>query len=373
LVAELAPVEAAMKEFMVSRDISRGSLAVTRHGRLVLARGFTWDAPNAAPTEPDSLFRIASISKPLTAVAILGLVEEGKLTLEEKVVEVLGLEPPAGQSVDPRLPEVTVRHLLQHLGGWDRSRAYDPMFQDDRIAKELGVSQPISAADILRFMTTEPLQHRPGTTYAYSNFGYCLLGRVVERRSQLGYEEYVRRRVLSPLGMDDTRLGRTSLEVAAPGEVRYEDERRSPYGSFNLENMDAHGGWISSAVDLARFAVAFDRPSSCPVLTEASIETLFGLPENLSVETYRRGEPYYACGWGVRDFGDGERNTWHAGSLPGTYTFLARWRNGVDCVVLLNRRAADAPSIDPTISRAVEAVASWPKHDLFLEAAALGR
>jgi hypothetical protein len=114
-----------------------------------------------------------------------------------------------------------------------------------------------------------------------------------------------------------------------------------------------------------RFAAAFDDPAACPVLGAKSIETMWAPPERISRKGYTPGDAYYACGWSVRDFGDGRRNTWHNGSLPGTYTVLARWRTGVSCAVLFNRRCSDSGKIDPLLSRAIRSITVWPDHDLF--------
>jgi hypothetical protein len=94
---------------------------------------------------------------------------------------------------------------------------------------------------------------------------------------------------------------------------------------------------------------------------------MFALPETIAPGEYKQGEPYYACGWSVRDYGGGRRNTWHTGSLPGTYTFMARWSSGVNCVVLFNKRGPGFAEIDPLLSKAANSVAVWPKHDLFSE------
>jgi hypothetical protein len=129
--------------------------------------------------------------------------------------------------------------------------------------------------------------------------------------------------------------------------------------------MDSHGGWLASAPDLVRFAAAFDDAANCPILSAASIETMFSFPVTIASEKYKPGESYYACGWGVRDYGDGRRNTWHTGSLPGCYSFMARWSNGVNCVVLFNKRGPDFEKIDPILSKTANSISTWPDHDLF--------
>lgn len=366
-VPELSVFDETMKDFMVSRKVSAGSLAITYKSRLVFARGYTWSKADTPATEPTSLFRIASLSKPITSAGILKLVEEKQLSLNDKVIDILPFGTPEGQTSDPNMGKVTILHLLEHLGGWDHDKSFDPMFADKKISIDLGVPLPVTQADIIRFMNGQPLQYEPGTKFAYSNYGYCLLGRVIERKTGLSYEDYTKRIVLSPLGISRMQIGHSKLEDRVQGEVIYESKKESAYGSFNLENMDSHGGWLASAPDLARFATSFDKPGASPILSAASIETMFSLPATIARENYKPGERYYACGWGVRDYGKGSQNIWHTGSLPGSHTFMARWSNGVNCVVLFNKRGPDFDKIDPQLWNAVKSVSNWPDHDLFDE------
>lgn len=362
---ELVAFDKAMKDFMVSRKVSAASLAITYKSRLVFARGYTWSKAVCPTTEPTSLFRIASLSKSITSAGIFELVEENKLSLDDKVMDILPFGTPEGQTPDPNLGKVTILDLLEHLGGWDRNKAFDPMFADKKISKALGVPQPINQADIITFMNGQPLQYTPGTKYAYSNYGYCLLGRVIEQKTGLSYEDYIKKFVLSPLGITRMQIGHSKLEDRVPGEVKYESKNESVYGAFNLENMDSHGGWLASAPDLVKFAAVFDDPANCPILSAKSIEKIFSLPAIIDRQKYKPGDYYYACGWEVRDYGNGRRNTWHTGSLPGCYTFMARWSNGVDCVVLFNTRGDDFNKIDPILSSTVKSISNWPDHDLF--------
>ena len=134
--------------------------------------------------------------------------------------------------------------------------------------------------NVIRYMLSRELDFDPGTRYAYSNYGYCVLGRLIEKLSGQTYEEFVREKILAPIGIKQMRIGASLDGKQAPGEVRYytaDDERdnvfpgapekvSSAYGGFHLEAMDAHGGWIGSAVDLARFAAALDDPQHSPLL-----------------------------------------------------------------------------------------------------------
>ena len=176
-------------ELMHRYNLPGGALAIVKDGRLVFARGYGLaDIQNQEPVQPDSLFRIASLSKQVTAVAALKLVEDGKLDLDENAFEILSdFKDPEGASRDPRIDQITVRHLLHHAGGWDKEVAgFDPMWIPARIARETGAAKPISCSDVIHFMLGQPLDFDPGTRYAYANFGYCVLGRIIEKKARSG-------------------------------------------------------------------------------------------------------------------------------------------------------------------------------------------
>jgi len=386
---DLASFDRLMTTFVAKHRVPGAALAVTKGSRLVYARGFGYaDTPRKQRVQPTSLFRIASISKPITAVAILQLAEKGKLKLSDKVFDVLKVKPhlPDDARIDPRLGKVTISHLLHHTGGWDRAKSFDPMFRSVRIAESLGVPPPAEPQHIIRYMMGVPLDFDPGARVAYSNFGYCLLGRVVEAVAKQPYEVYVKAHVLAPLGITRMRLGHTLVGGRAVGEVRYYDEQGRtgsavvgkplgrkvpiPYGTWYLEAMDSHGGWIASAIDLARFACAFDEPSRCKVLSAASIATMFARPSGLAGHD-AKGKPraaYYGCGWSVRPVGR-RANHWHTGGLGGTSTLLVRRHDGLNWAVLFNTHASGGKAlaglIDPLVHKAANAVKQWPDTDLF--------
>ena len=376
--ANLASFDTAMQTFMQARNIPAGSLAVTQDSRLVYARGYRWDGYNLDPVNPDSLFRIASLTKPLTSMAIMKLVQDGVLHLSDHLTTLLSLPSP----LDSRMNDITLLELLQHLGGWNRdTTGFDPMFADQTIATALGKSLPISQQDIITYMTTKRmLDFTPGTLYDYSNYGYLLLGRIIEAVTHLPYATFMQNAVFTPLGISRIMQGASEFEYREAGEVPYyvadpglyANFRHAgapvnamvPYGNFNLENMDSHGAYLASAVDLACFATALDSTGMYPVLTQATIDTTFAVP---SVGISPDGS-WYACGWAVRTAGTG-LNTWHNGSLPGTSTLMVRRFDGLDWVALFDQR--DDPSglnygdIDPALHTAANAVTHWPSGDLF--------
>jgi N-acyl-D-amino-acid deacylase len=378
-----------MEAFLARHRVPGAAVAVTDGGRLVYARGFGYaDLATREPVTPRSLFRIASLSKPITSTAILALAREGRLSLEDKVFSLLDQysEARQGKDYDKRQDAITLRELLEHRGGWDRDQSFDAMFESVRFAEEEGVPPPAAPDTVIRAMLRRPLDFDPGERYAYSNYGYCLLGRVIEKVTGVAYEAYVREHVLAGLGSRDMRLGRTRLEERQPGEVRYYQPgwARSvfagdlgeqvpwPYGGWNLEAMDSHGGWIASAVDLARFASAFDHLERSNILAPEDLETLYARPPGLAGHE-ASGEPtevYYSLGWMNRVIGDGEVNHWHTGSLSGTATILIRRHDGRNFVALLNSRSSPQAGhlgreIDHLLHEAADEVEHWPKHDLF--------
>jgi len=399
--SHMVPFDELMTTFIGEHKVPGVAVAITKNGRLVYSRAFGYaDVESKTAVEPTSLFRIASISKPITAVAILQLVEQGKLGLDERVFEILKDNPelaPHG-TPEPRLAQVTIRQLLQHTGGWDRDVSFDPMFRPIEIARELATDPPAGQAQVIRYMQGKPLDFQPGEKYAYSNFGYCLLGRLIEKASRQSYEAYVKEHVLKPLGITRMQLGRTLPEYRAGDEVTYyaPDDKRGPavvgqnlgqdvplpYGTWNLEAMDSHGGWIASAVDLVRFASAFDDPAHCPVLKSESIAEMFARPTG--EPGFDAGIPksvYYGLGWfvrtRVRTEGDNEISTlgdklsqWHTGSLDGTSTILVRRHDGLCWAVLFNTRhsipeKAPARLIDRAIHKTANAIQEWPAGDEF--------
>lgn len=352
----LAAFDTTMQSFMQSHHIHSGALAVTRNGSLVLARGYRWDYDPIDSVQPTSLFRIASLTKPITSMAIMRLVQEGRLHLSDKLtsyVNLSALAPPG--TMDPRMNTITVQHLLQHTAGWDRDSTFDPMFEDYMVSTMTGASLPVSKTNIMQFMTGYSLDFNPGTKVVYSNYGYLLLGRIIENITGMSYAQYVQQAIFNPLHISRMRLGATKFEARQPDEVSYYTndlyqymnvmEAGAPtnamlaYGGFNLENMDSHGGWLASAVDLARFSTAFDAVLGYPIINQNIIDQIFAMSPT---GAFPNGS-WYGLGWNIRNEGGGI-TTQHDGSLPGSFTFMRRRFDGVNFVVLFNQRDdADHP------------------------------
>ncbi|MDC0287838.1 serine hydrolase [Rubripirellula sp.] len=371
--------------FMEKHRLPGASIAVTNGGKVVFAKGYGYaDVAVNEKVHPDSLFRIASISKPITAVAVLQLHERGKLDLDDSAFMLLDMNEvfDNAEKIEKRLRDITIRHLLQHRGGWDRNASFDAMFRSVTFAEKSGADPPADQQAVIHAMLTQPLDFVPGERYAYSNFGYCLLGRVIEKLTGQPYESYVKQNVLDPIGATQMRLGATRLEGRAENEVRYyhpgtgksvfqSDLKQMvphPYGAWNLEAMDSHGGWLASATDLAKFAAAFDDPANCPILSEKSINLMHQRPPGVAGHTHEGSEKpvYYSFGWSNRVVSDGKLNHWHTGSLPGTASILIRRHDGKNFVALMNSRVSPVSEhlgreMDQLLHQMANQVEAWPK------------
>lgn len=363
-VPAMSSYDTLATRLMAKYEIPGGAIAVVKDGRLVFAHGYGWsDLDRKTTVEPASLFRVASLSKAFTSAAVMKLVERGKLSLDTRVFDILSSYAPLpGGSRDPRLRKITVRELLEHSGGWNPDTTFDPMFRPFDIAEAAGVPPPAGQTAIIRYMLREPLQFDPGSQYAYSNFGYMLLGRVIEKVSGQRYEKFVKEEILRPAGVRCAALGHSFVTQRLPGEVHYYDYPGAPLaksvngrgtcpwpdGGFDLEAMDAHGGWVASTIDYLRFVTAVDGfPSRRDVLSPQSIATMTAHPP---APLWAGSPSWYAFGWMVRP-ANGGANWWHNGSLPGTSTLVVRAYNGVAWVAFFNSRPKNSKDFESELDK----------------------
>jgi len=291
---EIDPV----KQFMSDHKVPGLSFAIAKDGKLLKQQAFGFaNLETREALVPLHRFRIASVSKPITASALFLLIEQEKLTLDAPVFGERGFIE------GPKESKITIRHLLTHTsGGWTNNDR-DPMFQKD----SLNHSELIAWT-----LANIPPDHEPGKAYAYSNFGYCLLGRVIEKISGQSYEEFVRKNILSLCGAEGMTIGKGLREVCY-----YTDGKPNTY-KMNVPRMDSHGGWIGTPGEMLAFALhvdGFAQPAD--LLKEESLK---------SMTTPGAVNEGYACGWNVNTHG----NYWHSGSLPGLTSLLVRTRGG-DC------------------------------------------
>lgn len=311
------------------------SVAFASQGRLAYSAAFGMaDPARGEKATTAHRFRIASVSKPFTSAAIYTLIEQGKLKLSDKVFTgVLGME--AGRSV----ANITLHHLLTHTcGGWS-NKAEDPMFQH----LEMGHTELIATT-----LRTHLLDHAAGTHYAYSNFGYCVLGRVIEKVTGKAYADYVRQAVLEPCGIRTMSIGGNTLAERQENEVVYTGQSgQNPY-IMNVRRMDSHGGWIARPEDLVNFFLrmdGFDEPKD--LLRPETLKTLL---------TPTAAGPTYASGFAINKV----PNWWHLGSLPGTNAIAVRTASGLCWAGITSSRGRDTDlALDKLMWNIARAVPAW--------------
>ena len=384
-LAGLSAFDKNVQALMAKYQLPGGAIAVVRDGKLIYARGFGYaDVESKVPVQPDALFRIASVSKPITSAAAMKLIEEGKLHPSDRVAPFIAdLTAVAGKNVDPRWEQITIQNLLNHTSGWNRlnpNGGFDPMFIPAQAAAAVGTPAPASIETIVRYMKGMPFDFNPGEKVAYSNFGYALLGLIIERVSGMKYEDYVRSRVLLPVGAKRTRSGRTRMSDAWPDEVKYylpgmsvnlpqvpsvfPGEGMVPlnYGAYYLEAQFASGAWVSSTIDLLRFVNGIDgRPSPPDILSPQLITEMTTNGPTFCGD----GSCIYAYGWWVRPV-QNDATWWHEGDLAGTKAIVVRSYNGVSWAALFNAGAPNAfiNELDAALWTSLAKVSVFPD-DLF--------
>lgn len=339
-------IEAAVSKFMSTTHAPGVSIAVVEGTELKWAAGFGFaDLENQVPATEHTLYRLASISKSLSATGAMELVEQGKLNLDDPV-----------QKYCPAFPQksgaITTRLVLGHLAG---IRHYKSDSQDDpEVGNTKHFDDPIRAG--LDFFKNDPLLSEPGKQFHYSTQGYSLVGCVIEGASGAKYTEYMRQNVMIPAGMEHTVADDRFAII--PYRTRFYQKTKS--GTVeNADFLDSSykipgGGWLSSAEDMARFEVAILNDK----LLKPATRTLMWTPLHPSA-----AQPdTYALGWGT-GAEDGIRYVGHDGGQQGTSTnFLIAPQKQVGVVVLANMEGVPVNDLSRQILKIVLARSTSEKH-----------
>jgi CubicO group peptidase (beta-lactamase class C family) len=347
-VPEMKSVEDSLIAFMNKWNVPGGQLAVTKNGKLVYSRAFGYaDRENKIPINTGNMMRIASVSKSITGVAVMKLIQDGKVKLSDKALDILNdFAPPNGNVKDPRWYDITIEMLLEHLGGFSLEHGDRQVTYLRKAADAFGTPRPATARQIIEYGMGEMLDFTPGTQYVYSNFGYNILGRIIEKVTGKTYEKYVQDEILAPAGVTDMIIAKTKLSDKLPNEVIYygnpqyepmwsvldeAEQVNFPYGGdYFIEVMDAHGGWLSRAEDLVKFVTSVDYTTNRPhVLTKETVELMLGKPEFMADPSANH---WYGKGWNNDVSGEWS----HAGALWGVSSYIMRYGNGVSVAVIFN-------------------------------------
>jgi CubicO group peptidase (beta-lactamase class C family) len=329
-------------QFMQQYFVPAMSVAIVRNSRFVWERPFGMAYPkNFEQTNSNTLFRIGTATMPVTAVAIFTLIEKGKLSLPAKV---FGPDGILGDTYKKKeyaqyVTDITVDHLLTHTcGGW-ASDATDPMMHNNGWDAEKLISSTIEDS---------ALTSAPGTKWAYSNFGYYLLGRIIEKVSGMTYQDYVKQTVLAPCGITAMHIAGNSLHDRDPNEAEYLGQfNEKPY-NINVSRMDSAAGWIASPSDMARFLTHVAGTPTIPALLRPETIMLMTTP----CAAYPQSSPArYARGWMVAENGKG---LWfHYGTLPGSASVVVRRPDGMCWSAITNTRTLPADTMTSALDKMV--------------------
>jgi CubicO group peptidase (beta-lactamase class C family) len=328
-----AYVEMLVRSFMQRYGIRAGSLAIAQSGRLLCSRAFTYAESGYPVCQPNSWFRLASLSKLFTAAAVAAYQHslpfpQNLWFLNRHIFPTLGISTPAlpGQTADSRINTITLRELVDHTGGWSRDVAsptlhpgtspFDPCSGPGlrTIGGDYSFNHVPSARDVARYMFGEPLQFTPGDSslpldQRYSNFGYLLLGLAIEHLSGRPFFDYLRDAVLTPLGIADVQVAHSISPIA--GEVRYHATNATP----SVFHPDVTPSWVCEPY--GGLATEVTAASGGLAATAPAVALAIG----------------HVAVWGL---GGRAPNSSRIGSMSGTFTCASSRPNGLDCAILFN-------------------------------------
>jgi D-alanyl-D-alanine carboxypeptidase len=348
---DITTIDSKVNAFMTTYDIPGAALAISKNGKLVYVKGY--GKANVATGENvtlNSRFRLASVSKTFTGVAIMKLIQDGKFTLESNVFGPGGIlgNDYGTLPLNANVLNMKVKHLLQHTSGsWGSATGGDVIDQNPSYTyKQL----------FDWVLDTRPNPSVPGTAYDYTNVGYSLLGRIIEKKSGKSYINYIKEDILTPIGVTLTDIaGKTEVEQKT-NEVKYygQGNDASFVYSIAFPRRDADGGLISTASDLLKLVTAVDGFTTRPdILNSASI-TSFTTPSTVN--------PSYANGIGIWS----AENVWYNyGSLPGTRTAFMRHNNGMCVALLLNSRADPSTNENPFVYAMQDLILDFVKNSSY--------
>ncbi len=300
---KISKIEEAIQAEMSQSKIPGLSVAVVLDNQLRYAKGFGMaDLEAQTQAKASTVYRLGSLSKTITAVAVMQLAEHGKLNLDEPI-----------QKYCPAYPvkqwPLTARQLLAHLGGvrdYNNQKFLEEYFSTRHYS---------SVTESLDIFKSDPLLQEPGAKYSYSTYGYNLLGCAVEGASTTSYEDYIAANILKPAGMTNTGVDNIYSIIAgrARGYGKTKEGVVRNTGLADTSNKIPAGGLVSTVEDMSRFSLALQTGT---LLTKATVEQMWTLQKTLD------GKPIqYGLGWRVSERG-GLKEVYHGGAAAGSSTFL---------------------------------------------------
>ncbi len=364
--------DASILRFMRYWGIKGGSFALMRNDSLLYAKGYGYsNIQDSIQCEVKNIFRVASVSKLLTAVAIMHLEERGHLSTQDFV---FGEEGILNDSLflnyrDKNIKKITVEHLLRHTSGFSNPHG-DAAFNMELVAKFLGKPLPLTMDDMVQYATRIRLRAKPGGRFNYSNLGYIILSKVIEKASGIPYETYIKDSILFPIGCYDIHLAHNYQNEFRENEVTYYEVKEAEkvpafdgsdtlvmksLGGNDVHGLYGAGGWVASPVELLKLVAAINK---CPVqkdfLTAESIDFMTPYGKNAK-----------PAGWA-----SSSSKFWlRTGSMSGTSALIKAQKDGYTWVFISNSSSWNGPGLarqmNKEITRAIMRVSKWPETDYF--------
>jgi CubicO group peptidase (beta-lactamase class C family) len=352
----VAGIDSIVEKFMEKYDMPGLSLAIAKNDSLLYVKGYGYADVSAQKEVTDSsLFRIGCLSQPITAMAILKLVEQGKISPGEKVFGTEGIlgNDYGSKPYDGRVNQITIKELLDHCAGWEN---------DDNTL----LNSSLSASQMLRLvLDSVPLQSPPGKNFNFSYLGYVILGKIIEKVTGKPYAKYIHSEILDPAGDTDMKIAGNRIQDRQKNEVthyvrtfwndNYEDDE---YYTQNISEMQAACGWLASAKNLITLLVRVDKFRYKPDIFNDSMMKIMLTPYD--------SNSHFSDGW----WSNNKFQNWFAlGNYWATPSEMARADNGY-CWVMLTNKAPQHLGADDDLDKMIWEIISdssirWPKRDLF--------
>lgn len=316
------PVEQYIHVEMKKQHVPGLALLVSRGGQIVRAQGFGLaNVELQVPVKPEAIFQSGSVGKQFTATAVMMLVEEGKIGLEDPLTKYFPEAPAAWK-------QVTIRELLSHTAGFtDYPKGFD-------------MRKDYSEGDLIKIVESIPLAYAPGTRWAYSNLGFLTLGIVIHKVTGEFYGDFLQERIFRPLGMSTTRIISEAdiVRNRAAGYRLVNGELKNQEWVSPKLNTTADGSLYFSILDLAKWDAALYTEK---VLKRSSLDQMW------TVAQLSNGQPnsgHYGFGWFI-ETSNGHRLIEHAGSWQGFETQISRYVDDKLTVVVLTNLAEAKPKV----------------------------
>ena len=292
-IPDLLAMDKKVNAYLRKWHMKGASLAITRGDSLVYAKGYGWaDEENGLEMTPRHIMRMASVSKLITATGIMVLHDRGELNIKDTVFGPSGILNDSTITAlikDKNYYKITVEHLMRHQAGFRR----DPLFSSRDVKHQLQLDHAPEAEDFYKVVLNRRLKFAPGSWQSYSNFGYLLLSKIIEKVSGMPYDEFIRTAVLAPAGCYDMHIAGTYYEDKRDNEVRYYTHEGDGkyieeytdndvmvercYGGNNIPLLSGAGAWCGSPAEIARFVASIDgRPEVPDIISKESVELMTG-------------------------------------------------------------------------------------------------